>query len=115
MAQVKLKAATIVEALVSLVVIAMAFSTSIFIYVNVTKADNMREKLHAGIILRHVALHTQQYGSYDQAEIELGNGKILKNVTSYKNYNNAYLLQLYYLNGRGDTVGKYQELIQVEK
>ena len=107
----KLQASTLVEALISMIIVMMVFVIGSMIYVNVINSDNGRQKLNAELLLQQVTVTTKRENKFLDEKIEAGNIIIQKKVVLYKNISNLHLLLLIAFDKQGKQIADHQELI----
>ena len=111
---VNLKAATLMEALIALILIMFCFVIGSMIYVNVVKSDNNRQELNANLLLHEITLKTIQEKKFIDEKIENENMTIQKTVTQYKNTNNLNLLTLTASDKKGRILAQHKELMVIQ-
>ena len=112
----KLKAATLVEALMALVIVMICFVIGSMIYVNVINSDNNRQEIKANLILNETALKTKEEKKFIDEKIEIGNENLIiqKTVILYKNIENLNLLTLIASDKKGRVIAQRKELIAIQ-
>ena len=83
----ELRAATLIESLIAMVIVMISFSAALMIYVNISKSDNNRQKLRAYLLLNEAAIETKANNAFYDEEIQSETMVIRKSV---KSYNPAY-------------------------
>jgi len=106
-----LKAATIIESIVAMVIITSCLGFATLIYSNVMNSDKQRLEMSAGLLLENVAQQTKKEKSFVDSETQEGIWKIKKTVERYKEAENCYLLQLIARNADGKFIKTRNELI----
>lgn len=107
----KIKASTMLEALVAMVIILGAFTVTCMIYVNVTTSDNSRQKLDAQLLMNELALKTKQEKSFIDEKTETDFLIIEKTISKYPNAENLNQLTIIVSNKEGKIIAAYNELL----
>jgi len=107
----KLKASTLIESLVAMVIIITCLGVSSMIYSNVLNSDNQRTQLKAMLILSEEAIATKTEKSLLDSEKQIGDWTIKKTVESYPQSENVFKLSLTAINKSGKIIAIRNELI----
>lgn len=111
MAQLKLKAATLVESMISLVVIMICTGITMMIYVNVIRSDNTLLKLQAMCLLKDELIEMKKTETYISGEETVGKFRVVKNVEPYSASDKLYKIELWCLGSSDDTLYVCKELV----
>lgn len=111
MAGIKLKAATLMESLVAMVVVLVCCGIAAMIYVNVMNSGNEREKLKAHLLLNETAIKTKSERLFLDEEIKGEFITIRKTVEPYKEQADLSLLVLTALDEAGNIIETRKEII----
>jgi len=107
----KIRASTLLETIVALMLVMMCFSIGMMIYVNVINSDNNRQKLHVHLLLKGIAFKTKTDNSYLDESIESEMLSIKKKVIKYKDTENLNMLTLKAYDKQGKLLEEYKELL----
>ena len=111
MAGVKLKAATLMESLVAMVVVLVCCGIASMIYVNVITSGNEREKLKAHLLLNEAAIKAKNENLFLDEEIRGETITIRKSIAPYKELPDISLLTLTAVDADGHVIETRKELI----
>ena len=111
MARMKLKAATLIESLVAMVIVMLCFGISAMIYVNVMNADNQRLKLSAHLLLNETAVLTKTGKNFLDREIKGERLDIKASFTKYRESSDLTLMTLTAVDKEGKLLGTRKEII----
>ncbi|MBA3971409.1 MAG: hypothetical protein H0X46_04580 [Bacteroidetes bacterium] len=107
----KLKAATLIESLIAMVIIVVCMGVGIMIYSNVLDSDKQRMRLKSYLLLDKESEKTKVKKSYLDDEMRSGDYTVKKILTKIPETENLYELALTVLNQEGNIIGKRKELI----
>lgn len=113
MAVLKLKASTLMESLVAMIVIMICFVIASMIYTNIINSTNNKLKLDASLLLKEIGIKAKEENNYLDEKFETENLVVQKSVTSYKNSGNLSLLTLIAFDKNGKKIAEQKELIIV--
>lgn len=111
---VKITASTLIEVIVAMVVLAIAFSIGIMIYFNILSSSGSYRAFETTLLLKQVAAETTHNKSYIDELIELENLTIQKSVSPYNGSKKVYLLELHAVDQHQKEHGVYKQLIIVQ-
>lgn len=116
MAQLKhtLKAATLMESLIAMVIIVICFGVGTMIYSNVMDSDKQRLQLKAILVLNGEALETKTNRKFLDSEEQSGDWIVKKTIERYPEAENLYRLSLAAVYKNGKTIAVRNELILIE-
>ena len=109
-----LKAATLMESLIAMIIIVVCFGVATMIYSNVLGSDKQRLQLKAILVLNQEAIETKKEKSFVDMEKQVGDWTIKKTLEKYPETENVYRLELTLSDKDGKVVGKRNELISIE-
>ena len=113
----KLKAATLIEAIVSMVIVTIetiAFGIGMMIYLNILRTTDYQRKLEARLLLNEIAIQTRKDKSFIDEVIENPKMRIRKSIIPYKNSENLGLLYLVAFDKQDKQLAERKELIFIE-
>jgi Tfp pilus assembly protein PilV len=111
MAAIKLKAATLMEALIAMVVVLVCCGIASMIFVNVMRSGNQRAKLHAHLLLNETAVKAREEKKFLDEVIESDNLVIKKSVVPYRDNASITVLTLDAMDENDKILETYKELI----
>lgn len=107
----KLKATTLIEVLVAMIIILLSFGTGMMIYNNILNSDNGYEKMKSRLILNEIAIETKKEKTFFDEIKEEETFTIHKSIEQYKDKKNLSLLHLKAFNKQGRLIAEKKELI----
>lgn len=107
----KLKSATLIEAIVAMVIIMAVFGLAMMIYVNVINSSVSARHVRIGLILKKAAEDTVASKRFFDEAFEEGGFAISKSVSKYDNVETLIRLRLEIVDG-GKTFSRNQLVIQ---
>jgi ABC-type lipoprotein release transport system permease subunit len=110
----RLKASTLIESLISMVLIVVCFSVAVMIYISVVDNDKQRIKLKATLMLNEQVLQIKKEKNYLDDEKTINNWIIKKTVEHYAETSNVYRLSIVVIDKEGKTIAIRNELISME-
>lgn len=90
----KLRASTLIETIVAMVLLLLCFVISMMIYENVLDSENNRLKLSALLLMNNEAILTKKEKNYLDEEITFNDMKFKKTIYKYQNSEKLYVLTL---------------------
>ena len=109
-----LKAATLMESLIAMIIIVVSFGVATMIYSNVLDSDKQRLQLKAILMLNQEAIETKTEKTFLVMEKPVGDWTLKKTVEKYPQSENIYTLALSISDGNGKTIAARNELISIE-
>ncbi len=106
----KIKASTLIEALVAMVIVMTCFGIASMIYVNVLNADNNRIQLNAHLLVHELAQKAKETNSFLDEKIETNGLIIQKSVEPYHDIPNLNVLKYIAVDKKGKLIAEYKEL-----
>ncbi|MBN8696075.1 MAG: hypothetical protein J0L87_06060 [Bacteroidetes bacterium] len=110
----KIKASTLVESLVAIVLIMLSMGFATLIYINVLSSDKQLDKHRAILFLNKYALEAIAKDEMFDSEITFENYLIEKKIEKYPYSDNLYLFKLALLNMDGKEIFVRRQLILSE-
>lgn len=109
-----LKAATLMESLIAMIIIVVCFGVATMIYTNVLDSDKQRLQLKAILILNKTAIESKAKNEFLDSEEQEGDWTINKTVEKYSGTENLYQLTLAVKDRNGKIIAVRNELILME-
>lgn len=109
-----LKASTLIESLIAMVVLVLCLGIATMIFTNILHSDKDRKELTAAQIADREIIRTKQEKNFLDAEYEVNDLIIKKTVEKYEQTENLFILSLAVLNADRKPVYIHRELILVE-
>ena len=110
----KIKASTLIEVLIAMILVMFSFGIAMAIYINVSLSDHLVQKLKAELLLNETAIETKAGNSFIDEKTGLGNISVNKTVTSYNGISGLHLLLLEAFDVNGKKISERKELIIVK-
>ena len=110
----KVKAATLIESLIAMIIIVVCLGAGTMIYLNVLQSDKQRLKLKAILMLNKEADKIKKDKSFIDGEQQVGDYVVKKTIKKFSETENLYSLILVALNKEGKVIGMRNELIFTE-
>ena len=110
----QMKAATLVETIVSLIIIMIVFSIGMIIFNRVIFSGNQFQQLQIHLLMKKIAIETKTNNRYFDETFSKDQYIIEKKITKYKNTEFIYHLQLISYSNSNKKVGSYNELIIID-
>ena len=110
----QLKAFSIVETLVALVLISLAFGAGAMIYLNVLSTSNIALKEKANLVLEEIyqkTILTERYVSEELVERQF---RVEKKIQPYRNNSKVYLLELKAFDTKDKLMATHRTLITLK-
>ena len=111
----KIKATSIVESLIAIVLIVIVFGIGMRSYLNVTNSTNLIVENRAALVLRQIAERTKATKQYIDQNFEEQGFNIQQQIRPYENYKKIYLLELKAFDPNQKTCGDYKELLYLNQ
>ncbi len=90
----RLKASTLIEVIVGLVIIIITFGIVFKLLVNVNRSENLRLKCNASLVMDEIINSSKQQMNYIDDDIDYGYMHIEKSVAPYENNKNLKVIHL---------------------
>ena|SRR5688572_27984163 len=107
----KLKAATLIESLVAMVIMVLFFGIATMVYLNVMNADQHRQKLKVTLLLDDLAHQTKASGSFFDQVLKTEEMQIVQSIIAYNNTENLSVLSIKAFDLKGKLLAERNELI----
>jgi competence protein ComGF len=114
MVRITIKAATLIESLVAMIIIVLCLAIATMIYVNVLNSDKQRLRQKAQFMLDEEMLIIKREKHFFDFRKEAGDWTIEQTVVRYENTENLYHLKLLLLDNEGKILFCRNELILKE-
>lgn len=110
----RLKATTLIESMIAMVIIVASMGIATLTYLNVMRSDEQRLQLKANQLLNQEAFQLKKDKNFVDEEKQMDGWTIKKTVEKYKETENLYQLTLSITNEKGKEIFKRMELILLE-
>ena len=110
----KLRAATLMESLIAMVIIVVCMGIATMIYSNVLDSDNERAQLRALLLLNKEAGQIKNEKKFVDSEKQAGDWTIKTTIEHYDQSEDLYKLSLKITDGSGKVIAVRNELIFTE-
>ena len=109
-----LKASTLLESLIAMIIIVVCFGVATMIYSNVLDSDKQRLQLKAILVLNEEAIELKKGKTFLDSEKQNGDWVIKKIVEKYPQTENLYTISLSVIDRNGRIIATRNELIPIE-
>jgi len=109
-----LKASTLVESLIAMVILVVCLGIGTMVYSNVLSSDKERKQLHATLLANEEAIKIKSEKNYLDAEEKSGDWTLKKTIEKYDQTENLFSLSIVVLDGDRKIILIRRELILVE-
>jgi hypothetical protein len=106
-----LKAATLIESIIAMVIIVVCFGIAMMIYVNVLDSDKQRIKLDSSLILEKTAIQMKHDRRYLDEQVLAGDFVIQSSFSNYKQGRGLMEFSLKLFDLSGKLIAERKELI----
>jgi|SRR4051812_33591305 Tfp pilus assembly protein PilE len=110
----QLKASTLVESLIAMVILIVCLGIGTMVFTNVLNSDRERKQLHATLLANEEAIKIKFQKNYLDSEEKVGDWTLKKTVEKYEATENLFLLSIAVLDNNSKIVFIRHELIIVE-
>ena len=110
----KLKATTLPESLIAMVIILLVFGIAISIFANVMDSSSIHEKIRAEIILQNLLVKTKTDKNFFDGEMEINGIRIIKKIASYSGAEGLSMISLTAFDRKNKQITERSELIFTE-
>jgi Tfp pilus assembly protein PilV len=107
----KFRGATLIEALVAIIVVAITFVMSAMIYINIISSDNSFQKLRATSMIREMVIDTYSKNNLMDTTLVSDSITVIKSVANYSNTPKAVILSFKAFGPNKRFLAGYNELI----
>lgn len=111
---VKLKAATLIESIIAMVIIVLSLGITTMVYNNVIQSDKQREQLKGRMLINNELVYIKKNKKYVDDEKVYGDYLIKSKVKPYDQSDDLYRLSLSVENAKGLLITEYNELLIIE-
>lgn len=106
---------TLVETLVAMIIVMLAFGIGMMIYLNVIQSSSALQKLNAQLQMNQIAIETIEDSLFAENEYTLKTMKIIKTLQAHNAVSDKLkLLKLEAFDGNGKKLGERKELVITE-
>lgn len=111
----KLMASTLVETLVAMIIVMLAFGIGLIIYLNVIQSSGAQQKLNAHLKMNQIAIETKNKNLFLDEEYPSETMKIVKTMVPYDaSSDNLKILKIEAFDAGGKKIGERKELVIAE-
>jgi len=110
----RVKASTLVESLIAMVIMVVCLGVGTMIYTNVLDSDKQRNKLKAMLLIKKESMEIRSEKNFLDAEKQIGDWIIQRTVEKYDQTENIYKLALSVIDPNKKIIAVHNELILVE-
>ena len=110
----KVKASTLIEVMVAMIIVMISFGIAMIIYINVTRSDNQVQKLKVQLLLNETAIKTSNENSFMDEKTETDGIFVNKTVNSYNGIPGLNFLLLEAFDANGKKIAERKELVIVK-
>ena len=111
----RLKASTLIEAIISMLIVTIAFSFALVLILNISKNSNNSLKTKAYILANDVLVQTKAENEFLDEEFNHGNIVIKRSVTEYGENEELFQLNIAAYDLQNRILYEQNELIIIEK
>jgi Tfp pilus assembly protein PilV len=111
---VKLKAASLLEVVIAMVIISIVFGVGMMTYMNILKSSFSVQQLNATLLLNKIVEETKQEQSFFDETITEENITVYKKASKYQGNDNLVLLELEVLDAENKILANRKQLIRTE-
>lgn len=111
----KLKASTLVESIIAMVIITLCLSIGVMIYINVINADKQLSSQKASFILANEANRIKTEKNFISTTTNINEWMIEKDISKYEGTENVYLLKLILKDANNKVISIHNELFLKEE
>ncbi|MGQ0827042.1 MAG: type IV pilus modification PilV family protein [Bacteroidota bacterium] len=110
----KLKASTLVESLIAMVILVVCLGVGTMIYTNVLDSGKQRKRLKALFLINKESMEIKSGKDFLDTEKQIGDWTIKRTVEKFDQAENLYKLELSVIDQNKKTIAVHNELILVE-
>jgi len=104
-------ASTLVEVIISMIIIVVVFGIAMMIFTNVTRFTTSAKEIRATAALKDLLLTDEQAKTISSQSLTVGDFSIEETVSSYNNQDNLILLQLTAFDQNRQQVAALQKIL----
>lgn len=105
---------TLMEAVVSMIIIMACYVMSTMIYLNIVKTDNTSHKVRAFLEVENLAENTINNSLFEDQDVYCEGLTIQKRILPYKNENSIKLLSITAIDEKGKVLYAFKQLIIIK-
>ncbi len=109
----RLKATTLIESMVAMILIVVSFGIGMMIYFNVLNGTRLQQKMQAELLLNTVLENTKKTSSFVEEAIELNGLIVTKETSPYRSYDNVRLLHLKAYDQKSNFIIDLKEVVYI--
>lgn len=110
----KLKAATVMESLVAMIILIICLGIATMIYSSILTGDQQRKRLHATLLANEEAMLVKETNNFLDNEHQKGDWIIKRTLEKYKDSGNLLMLSVSIMDADRKTIYTQRELIIAE-
>lgn len=107
----RLKAATLVESIVAMVIISIVFSAGLMVVEMVINSNRSAFRYRVNLALQEMANETKLQNRYIDEQIDSADYKVIKEILPYQDRKNIYILSLTAFDLDNEEVMEHRELV----
>ena len=111
----KLKASTLVETIIAMLIVTIAFSLALLLMINISRSSNNSLKTKAYFLANNILVQTKAEKTYLDQEFNFGNVVIKKTVTEYENNEELFQLNVSAYDKQNHKLFEQNELVIIER
>lgn len=111
----KFRASTLVETIVAMLIVTIAFSLALMLMVNISKSSNNSLKTKAYFLANNIWVQTKAEKTYLDQEFIYGNVVIKKTITAHDQIEELFWLNVSAYDDRNHLLFEQNELVIIEK
>ena len=110
----RVKASSLIESLIAMVIIVVCFSIAVMIYVSIMDSDQQRKKMKAILWMNEEVIKIKRSANYIDNEINAKGWTLKKTVEQFEGTENVFVISLAVKDKEGETIAKRNELIPMD-
>ncbi len=110
----KLKASSLAETLVAMVIVMLSFGIATLVFSNVTRSSSLPQKIKAETMLKGIAIRSKQEKLFLDATFQSAGMEIRKKISPYAGSSRLSLMSLEARDASGREICSHNELVFVE-
>lgn len=107
----KLKASTLAEVLVAMIIVMLSFGIALTIFVNVTGSSAIEQRTRADLIIRSLAASIIDSGNYIDAEVVVSGIKVKREILPWDRTLGLSVLKLTAFDRHGKKISEQTQII----
>lgn len=106
------KGSTLIETLVAMIIVMLAFGLGLMIYLNVIQSSGTQQKIQAQLEMNRISLESNVQNLFTDEEYSTGSMKIVKTIhPSGAGSDQLKLMRMEAFNGSGKKIAEREELV----